>query len=168
MEKSIYILLSVLLATFALTVTAQPVQPFCFDNRNESGTGPVYQVAQDSRGLHWLTTSKGLYTFDGYRFTPQTKPAIALLYTLSLQPDDVHILLGGANGLFCYNKQTGQTCKIPGTKATELRAIVNVPTMSGKPQILVGGHEGLFLYQTNKLRLLSKTPKDIYCLYSSP
>lgn len=168
MEKSIYILLSVLLVTFALTVTAQPVQPFCFDNQNESGTGPVYQIAQDSRGLHWLTTSKGLYTFDGYRFTPQTKPAIALLYTLSLQPDDVHILLGGANGLFCYNKQTGQTCKIPGTKATELRAIVNVPTMSGKPQILVGGHEGLFLYQTNKLRLLSKTPKDIYCLYSSP
>ena len=157
-----------LLAIFALASTAQPLQPFCFDNQNESGTGPVYQVAQDGRGLHWLATSKGLYTFDGYRFTPQTDPTTAqLLYTLSLQPDNVHILLGGANGLYCYNRQTGQTGKVPGCKISELRAIVNVPTMSGRPQILAGGHEGLFLYEAGRLRLLSKVPKDIFCFYNS-
>lgn len=157
-----------LLAIFALASTAQPLQPFCFDNQNESGTGPVYQVAQDGRGLHWLATSKGLYTFDGYRFTPQTDPTTAqLLYILSLQPDNVHILLGGANGLYCYNRQTGQNRKVPGRKISELRAIVNVPTMSGRPQILAGGHEGLFLYEAGRLRHLSKVPKDIFCFYNS-
>lgn len=166
MKKTINLLTLALLIT--LSVHAQSLRPFCFDNQSPNEVGPVYDVAQDEKGLHWLATSKGLYTFDGYRFTRLTDPAASrLLYTLSFHPGSHELLLGGKGGLFCYDRGSGRTHKISGSRATDIRAIACVPAMHGGPQIFVGGHEGLFLYHQGRLKPLSPLPKDVFCLYPS-
>ena len=166
MERTISLLTLALLTL--LSVHAQSLYPFCFDNQSLNEMGPVYDVVQDENGLHWLATSKGLCTFDGYRFTPLTGYASSqLFYTLSFNPGSHEVLMGGKNGLFYYDRKTRKTHQINGSKATDIRTIAYAPTMNGMPKIFVGGHEGLYLYHQGKLKLLSSLPKDIFCLFNA-
>lgn len=165
----IILLFNLLLLLFAtcLTAIAQPVQPMIFDNRNSNETGPVYAIDQDETGLNWLATSWGLYTFDGYRFTSRSDVGtMHLYYSIYIVPQTHELLLGGKNGVYCYQRNTGQTVHASGQHATEIRAITSV-AHGGENSIVAGGHEGLFRYAGGKLILLTSAAKDIFSIFVS-
>ena len=57
-----------------LAATLMKAQPFCtvrtFSISQGLTTNAITHLAQDSKGLMWFSSINGLWSFDGYEFTP--------------------------------------------------------------------------------------------------
>jgi signal transduction histidine kinase/ligand-binding sensor domain-containing protein/DNA-binding response OmpR family regulator len=77
-----------------------------FDNyKLDAGANSVRCFIQDSQGLMWIGTNKGLYSFDGYtacpRFTAGNNTNVVISCMLKYNED--YILLGSEYGLLFYD-----------------------------------------------------------------
>lgn len=154
-----------MLIALAVNVIAQSGMPFYFDNRLLYESAPVHAISQDNDDSYWLATARGLYSFDGYRFTDHTDNVFTQrIYSLFIDNSSPYILLGRENGLTTYNRRSGQYKTIKGSSVSEIKAITNNISSDGKKHIYVGGHEGLYEYYSGKLKLISSIPRDIYCI----
>ena len=117
------------------------------DHRLGMDASAVNCVVQDSHGMIWLGTDRGLYSFDGYQARHYTAMAqlgkgnIGVVYC-ALMVDSVHIWLGADNGLFVFNTFTDSFEPAPGGLPENIRAISRI----NDHLFWIGSINGLYRY----------------------
>lgn len=113
--------------------------PLLFHNVSLTGATTVLCVAQDSRGLIWMGTDAGLFSYDGYRTFPH--------FTVGQRENSrVHairivggrICMGADAGLLVYDMRTASYLDLPPCQARDVRALLGDST-----RIVLGGNNGL-------------------------
>lgn len=132
----IYIVLLLVLFFNSNGAAASTLQ---FDNVSVNGATTVLCVAQDSRGLLWMGTEAGLYSYDGYRtfahFTVGQREN-SRVHAIRIVGD--RIFIGADAGLMAYDMQTGAYLDMPQTEARDVRAL-----LADSSRIALGGNNGL-------------------------
>lgn len=80
---------------------------------------------QDTQGLIWIGSDKGLFSYDGYSTQPHFTfghPSNTRIYC-GTAPDDCHLYLGADNGLLIYNYRTDCYEEPPAKFPTDIRAM---------------------------------------------
>lgn len=137
MTKSfIKILLLLLWLLLPTKLTSANLQ---FNNVPINGATTVLCVAQDDRGLIWIGTDAGLYSYDGYRtfphFTLGTR-ANSRVHTLTVIGERIY--LGSDNGLLVYDRQTDNYSDAPAASVKDIRSL-----LADGDEIILGGSDGL-------------------------
>ena len=115
-EKTIVMSMFVILVLILLPVTVNAQKPWKTGKilqdyitfRNipiEYSSRPVYATLQDSRGMMWIATSKGIYSYNGYNLHGY---GLNLNVQSLCQIDDRHLCLGTMKGIFFLDIFTGK------------------------------------------------------------
>jgi signal transduction histidine kinase/ligand-binding sensor domain-containing protein/DNA-binding response OmpR family regulator len=119
------------------------------DHRLGMDASAVNCVVQDNRGLIWLGTDRGLYSFDGYLARHYSARAQlgqgndGVVYC-ALMVDSIHIWMGADNGLLVFNTYTDSYESAPSGLPENIRAISRINDHS----FWIGSINGLFRYDT--------------------
>lgn len=114
---------------------------------------------QDTQGVMWLGTDKGLFSYNGYTVKSHlitTLPNADLIQTriyCGIMYDARYIWLGSDNGVLIYDTYTDLYIENPIVFPTDIRSLCKRGT-----ELWIGTLNGLFMYDTtrNKLENLSK------------
>jgi len=107
----------------------------------------VHCFAQDTQGLIWIGTNKGLFSYDGYStqqhftFGDSTN---TLIYSILIY-DNIYLLLGTDNGLLIYNYQTDKYEQFPADFPPDIRALA-----IHNNDLWIGSIKGLYRYSLQK------------------
>lgn len=113
---------------------------------SKTKTLSVRCFTQDSTGMVWFGTSRGLYSYDGYdirHYVSDTLPSHQLV-----KCNFIHhkvMLLGGENGITLFNLQNGQFSK-PNIRLNE--SISSFCEYKG--EIWIGAESGLYIYNVEQ------------------
>jgi ligand-binding sensor domain-containing protein/AraC-like DNA-binding protein len=97
--------------------------------------------AQDSNGLIWIGSHKGLYSYDGFSAQPHISEETNTRIYCLLVPDENRLCFGTDNGVFFYNYKSGRYEKSPVSFPADVRTMVACDSM-----IWIGSLNGLFRY----------------------
>lgn len=107
--------------------------------------------AQDSQGLIWIGSNKGLFSYDGYSSQPHfttNEKSNTLIYCI-IPIDDKRLCLGTDNGVLFYNYKTDQYEEIPNIQFPS-----DVRALSISNDILwIGSLNGLYRYNLKDKKL---------------
>ncbi|MBN2167522.1 MAG: response regulator [Marinilabiliaceae bacterium] len=132
------------LIIYPLCVNAQVHNYRVFDNyKPDDGANSVRFILQDSLGLIWFGTDKGLYSFDGYTAYPHYSPGNIsnCVSNCGLFISNNHLLQGTEFGLLLYNIKTDQYEPILSDFKQDVRSLQKVGD-----NIWIGCFDGLFIY----------------------
>ncbi|QIK60876.1 response regulator [Dysgonomonas sp. HDW5A] len=120
-------------------------------------TSVINCFAQDSQGLIWIGSNKGLFSYDGYssqaHFTTNEK-SNTLIYCI-IPLDDNHLCLGTDNGVLFYNYKTDQYEEIPNIQfPSDVRALATFDNV-----LWIGSLNGLFRYDLKDRKLENVSDK---------
>lgn len=122
--------------------------------------------AQDSTGMMWFGTARGLYSYDGYDVQHYTSDALPSHQLIKCCIIHGHIiLLGGENGVSLFDLRTGRFSKPNFTLNETIRAFCEY-----KGEIWIGAESGIYIYNVEKDALRSvvirtkESPKNIQAL----
>lgn len=103
----------------------------------------IVNIIQDSCGMVWIGTNKGLYSYDGYTMYAhnQGPKYVNTHIYCSLNPDNSRLLLGSDNGLIIYNYRTDSYEPLPVKSPRDIRAMAK----DGNT-LWIGSLDGLFAY----------------------
>lgn len=154
-----------LLALWAsCAMAAGSVQPY-FNNIQLDGASTVCSFAHDRRGIVWLGTESGLYSYDGYHSYPHfdsRSPYHSRVHSLVAQGD--LLFLGTENGLFVFDTATNSYRPSPRRSPKDIRAMA----LQGR-KLLLGTSDGLYEYDLRQgsLRQSALHGQAIYALLPS-
>ena len=140
---------SILAAIIILIFTTIPTlygksSPYMQFNRMHTNTDAsvISCIMQDSIGMIWVGTNKGLFSYDGYSFFKhkEDKGNYEMRIYCGLIFSD-SIFLGTDNGLIIYDKRSGEYHKLATDKIKDIRCLA----LSGN-ELWVGTLNGLFRY----------------------
>lgn len=140
-----------LVTVFHFMVFAQTKNYQVFDNfKLTDDANSVRFVIQDSSGLMWIGTTKGLYSFDGYKAYPHyiTGTKTNSTITCGLQLSENHLLLGSENGLLFYNYKTDQYEDFLPNFQHDVRSLIKTGNV-----LWIGCADGLFKYNYASTKL---------------
>ncbi|WP_321479904.1 two-component regulator propeller domain-containing protein [uncultured Bacteroides sp.] len=149
-RKTLYItLLLTLLTTF---VYGQKVNYRTFENIHLSSEASLINCfLQDSEGLIWIGSNKGLYSYDGY--SPQQHFIFGTQSNTHIYcgviVDGSYLYLGADNGLLIYNYKTDCYEEPPVRFPSDVRSIA----LKGK-NLWLGTLNGLYLYNLDRKQLI--------------
>lgn len=115
-----------------------------FDNYKLSiDANSIRFFLQDSIGIMWIGSDKGLFSFDGYTAYPHysTGEKSNSLINCGIFLDNEKILLGYESGLLLYNIKTDQYQPITSDFKNEVRSLLKINN-----EIWIGCFDGLFIY----------------------
>ncbi|WP_029902483.1 two-component regulator propeller domain-containing protein [Prevotella sp. 10(H)] len=149
MQKCFFHILFVLLFSSSLWCQNRNYQTFKNIIPN-SEASTVHCFAQDTQGLIWIGTNKGLFSYDGYStqqhftFGDSTN---TLIYSILIY-DSSYLLLGTDNGLLIYNYQTDQYEQFPADFPPDIRALAVHDN-----DLWIGSIRGLYRYSLQKKQI---------------
>lgn len=154
MKRICCILLSALLAQAALHAgVSEEDFPFVHINRSNSNISydGISRIFQDSRGLLWIGTFKGLNRYDGERFTVYDKDdlGVASDFVHSLDEDrDGNVWVGTDRGvvIYDYKRDTFIPFRTVSDQGTVIDNKVNNIHSIGDKVWLTVNHQGMFSY----------------------
>lgn len=125
--------------------------------------------SQDSAGLLWVGTNKGLYSYDGYNAYSHFNYGDASNSRIYCQEivSERYLFLGTDNGLLCYDFRTLRYLPLPGNMPADIRAL-----FQHNGYLWIGSLNGLFRYDIGKQSLTRYDASDykglthntIYCI----
>lgn len=144
-------ILTLILIAFSVAYRIQAGNLSCLDENfnnldSKTETLSVRCFAQDSTGMVWFGTSRGLYSYDGYdvrHYISDTLPSHQLIKCSFIYRKVM--LLGGENGISLFNLQNGQFSK-PNIPLNE--AISAFCEYMG--EIWIGAESGLYVYNVEQ------------------
>lgn len=141
--------------TLSFFVVAQnPISKNFFNISINAEASTIYSFTQDSLGLMWVGTNKGLFSYDGYSTQQHFvygENSNTAVYSL-LECGGKYIFLGTDNGLLIYNYQTDQY------QAIESNTLRNVRTLAKQGSIIwIGSLDGFYSYNLETQQLVNMT-----------
>lgn len=114
-----------LLTLLALLAAASPAAPI-FNNIVAGDASTVCSITQDTHGLVWLGTERGLMAYDGYRTIVRNTaadgtPVISRIHSMCIHHDT--IWLGTEGGLMAYDIHRGRYAAVNGPALKDVRAV---------------------------------------------
>ena len=129
MRRPVFLLLLILLQiTLPVKLSGQKPDYRLFDNISLGTEASVINCfLQDTQGLIWIGSNKGLFSYDGYSTQPHftfAKRNNTQIYCGTVV-DSTYLYLGADNGLLIYNYRTDtyeepETISVPGIKELPL------------------------------------------------
>lgn len=115
-------LLLMLLALFAAASSAAPI----FNNIVAGDASTVCSICQDTQGLVWLGTERGLMAYDGYRTIAHNTasdgtPIASRIHSMCIYRNT--IWLGTEGGLMAYDVHSGQYADVKAPALKDVRAV---------------------------------------------
>ena len=115
-------LLLMLLALFAAASSAAPI----FNNIVAGDASTVCSLCQDTQGLVWLGTERGLMAYDGYRTIAHNTasdgtPIASRIHSMCIYRNT--IWLGTEGGLMAYDIHSGQYADVKAPTLKDVRAV---------------------------------------------
>ena len=170
MRRPVFLLLLILLQiTLPVKLSGQKPDYRLFDNISLGTEASVINCfLQDTQGLIWIGSNKGLFSYDGYSTQPHftfAKRNNTQIYCGTVV-DSTYLYLGADNGLLIYNYRT-DTYEEPETQLpTDIRALLVHDGM-----LWLGTLNGLYTYSLNDHQLSAVTEgiphQTIYSLIRS-
>ena len=144
MRKKVYIVFLFLILVLHPFLYGQNVEYQMFDNISmENKFSSVCCFTQDSKGLVWIGSEKGLFSYDGYalqqHFTLGTSTNTRIYSGILV--NNKYLYLGSDNGILIYNCVTDKYEKTPSILPTDVRAL----SLSGQ-KLWIGTLNGLYIY----------------------
>ena len=143
-----YILISFFLF---LPVYGQKAGYRIFENIHLNAEASVISCfLQDSQGLIWIGSNKGLFSYDGYSTQPHFtfgEQSNTRIYC-GVIVDDTYLYLGADNGILIYNYKTDRY----ETPDIAFPSDVRTLALNGK-ELWIGTLNGLYMYDTDTKRL---------------
>ena len=84
----------------------------------------VFSLFNDSRGIMWLGTNRGLYFYDGVTTHSVGENELFGTQIYSIVEKDNSLFLGSNNGLLVYDYSTGTVKHHPSTNPKEIRSLL--------------------------------------------
>lgn len=137
------ILLPVLFCMVGITAVAQVQDYRTFRNISLGVSTAANCFVQDSEGMIWVGSEKGLYTYDGFSIYPHYelgKLSNTHIYC-AIRVGDSRFYLGSDNGLLIYNYRTECYENNPSIAPRDIRCMV----LDGD-NVWLGSINGLYLY----------------------
>ena len=170
MRRPVFLLLLILLQiTLPLKLSGQKSDYRLFDNIGLGTEASVINCfLQDTQGLIWIGSNKGLFSYDGYSTQPHftfAKRSNTQIYCGTVV-DSTYLYLGADNGLLIYNYRT-DTYEEPETQLpTDIRTLLVHDGL-----LWLGTLNGLYTYSLNDHQLSAVTEgiphQTIYSLIRS-
>lgn len=138
------ILLGFLLFASLFSINAQTNNYHMFDNYiPDLEANSVRCFIQDSRGLMWIGTNNGLYSFDGYTTYSHSNDDIKTNYLINcvILTENDHLILGTSTGLLKFNIINNEFEPFLTEFKHDVRAIIQTAN-----EIWIGSTDGLFIY----------------------
>lgn len=168
MKRILCILLSVALMSPLLASNIKEEDfPFVHINRSNSNISydGISRIYQDSRGLIWIGTFKGLNRFDGDSFTVYDKDdlGVASDFIHSIEEDsEGNMWVGTDRGVVIYDYRLDTF--IPFTTVSNIGTVIdnkvnNIRYVDGKVWMTVN-HQGMFSYDIRTGELVNYFVKD--------
>ena len=167
--KRIFCILLHLLLVPALSFAGVSQDDFPFVHINRSNSGISYdgisKVFQDSRGLLWIGTFKGLNRYDGDRFTVYDREdlGVASDFVHSIEEDSAgNIWVGTDRGavVYDYHNDSFIPFRAVSDKGTVIDNKVNNIRLVGDKVWLTVNHQGLFSYDLKTGSLVNYFVED--------
>lgn len=149
--RNITILTLLYICCILQDVSAQKVNYQQFDNIYPGAEASVISCfLQDSEGLIWIGSNKGLFSYDGYATQPHftygernnTRIYCGILIA------DTYLYLGTDNGILVYNYRTDKYEQPSAEFPTDVRTL----TLHGDT-LWIGSLKGLYIYQLKDEKL---------------
>lgn len=141
MKNTIYIII-LFISCFSV-LSGQTVSYMQLSRMHTNTDASVFGcIMQDSLGMIWAGTNKGLFSYDGYSFfqhNTEKEKYETRIYCGLIHSDSIFI--GTDNGLFSYNTQKGTYYDHRQEKIKDIRCF----TLSGN-ELWIGTLDGLFRY----------------------
>ncbi len=141
MKNTIYII--ILFISYFSVLSGQVVSYMQFSRMHTNTNASVFGcIMQDSLGMIWAGTNKGLFSYDGYSFfqhNTEKEKYETRIYCGLIHSDSIFI--GTDNGLFSYNTPKGTYYDHRQEKIKDIRCF----TLSGN-ELWIGTLDGLFRY----------------------
>ena len=156
MRRPVFLLLLILLQiTLPVKLSGQKPDYRLFDNISLGTEASVINCfLQDTQGLIWIGSNKGLFSYDGYSTQPHftfAKRNNTQIYCGTVV-DSTYLYLGADNGLLIYNYRT-DTYEEPETQLpTDIRALLVHDGV-----LWLGTLNGLYTYSLNDHQLSAVT-----------
>lgn len=140
------------------------------NHRPDGRQAAVFDIHRDARGMVWLGTNAGLYSFDGYKAKHvdfPDSPFLAQVYSIVDAGDGTQseFWLGTNNGVYHYLPDKHSLAVVPEATVNEIRAMLKLGN-----RLLIGSLNGLYIYDIPARKLrgpLAGLPHDaVYALYS--
>ncbi len=157
LKPLILTLLALIIATYATSAQT-------FDNINVADASTVCSIAQDSQGIMWLGTERGLYSYDGYRTIPHNTAADGSSLATRIHSMLIFhniIYMGTERGLFVYDILKGRYADTDGRQSRDIRAVA----LHGG-RLWLGGAQGLFSLNlaNGNVRVENRHIQNVYSL----
>lgn len=141
--------------------------PFVCINRSNSGISydGISDILQDSRGLLWIGTFKGLNRYDGNRFTVYDKDDLGspsdFIHCLE-EDSNANIWVGTDRGVVIYDYSHDSFIKFDclSDQGTVIDNKVNNIKLVGRKMWLTVNHQGMFSYDLDSKELINYFFKD--------
>lgn len=161
-ELIIYILLAIVALVSPMTAKSQT-----FDNVSIAEAPSVCSIAQDSQGILWLGTERGLYSYDGYRTIAHTATPDGITATWRVHSMLVHgekLYMATEHGLHVYDIRRARYDVKPATDSGDTRAVA----IYGN-RLWFGGAQGLYSRNlaTGETRMESRRLSNVYSLLAT-
>lgn len=157
MHRCIFVFLVFLLQTiFPCSVSSQKSDYGLFNNINPGIENAVVSCfLQDTQGLIWFGTNKGLFSYDGYSTQPHfmfRERSNTYIYCGTVA-DSTYLYLGADNGLLIYNYRTDRYEDVDVNFPTDIRTMVLLDGL-----LYLGTLNGLYTYhpKTHQLSAIKK------------
>lgn len=157
--KRLFITVVTIVPAFPLVVTADTYNEFHNITLTPAGAFIANCFVQDSQGLMWFGTDKGLFSYNGYTVKPHlitTLPNANIIQSrinCGIMYDTRYMWLGSDNGVLIYDTHTDLYTENPTEFPTDIRSLCKRGS-----ELWIGTLNGLYMYDTtrNKLENLSK------------
>lgn len=152
-RKFFFLLIVFQLFCFQSNSQIKPIKEFENISRGDECVNCFFQ---DYRGLIWMGTNRGLFSYNGYSLDKNIPQAsgdvINMAVNCSLKVDSTHFYLGCNSGILLFDIEKCRYTLLPATSSYDVRSMVWLD----KHTILAGTMRGLIMYNT-----LNNTSKKI-------